>query len=209
MKTIITMGLALVIILSNCITVWAADIWRGNNVDGETYTIGEGAPDSADSTTGVNKATKNVSGKFQKESNKTYSVIISWGALKYTYNGKVKWNGTNGYYDTEDDAVTTWTVVGTSGVDDTITVKNESDRDVDINFSYDKVSDIVKAGNITAKFNGLNSTSFQLGSDATLSTEPKQKSMGVVMEGYPRSIEAAADFSNVVIGEVTVQITGK
>ena len=149
-----------------------------------------------------------VTGKFSKSDSKTYMVNISWGKLKYNYSGNVKWE--NNVYNAEDNSNTTWTVDGTEGTDDTIIVQNNSDSDVDVNFSYDKNTDNLDSTYIIAKFNGTSTnSSFVLGSEATLTEEAKQKNMKLTLEGYPMGIKPTADLSSVVIGTVEVKITGK
>ena len=202
MKKIIVILLSIVLIICNSMVVCAETITNG--ITGDTN--------------------HSVTGVFTKASD-TYDVTITWGALTYKYAGSLTWNGT-----TYDASVldgggynTTWSVVGTAGTDDIITVTNGSDKTVDATFAFAENGENLSVDNSTLKATykvdatgtATDTGSMQLGSTAVAGSQSTTRKMQVGISGHPMGIlpivggsQVDLTTTGIKIGTVTVTLTG-
>jgi hypothetical protein len=215
-KNLIAIALIIVMITCNSITVCASDTWTGNGST-NTYTKGTDEATSADSTNGTSSGTKKVTATYTKAQNSTYSVTITWGSMKYKYDGAIKWNGET--YD-GDDTTQSWSVTDEANK---ITVENRSDVKIKADFSFigsntylDKATSNINTQiyeySDTSKTNPV--TALNLGTAADSQSGIRQNSVIVDLIGTPKGIkpvieDQTVDLENngITVGSFTVALS--
>lgn len=210
-KLIITLVLIITMIVCNSISAYAINEHNGNDEGTNTKeTTWDGSTYTGDSNT------QNVTATYTKAASSTCYVTITWGSLKYKYDGQISWDG-QGKYNGQD-SVTTWNV--SSDEDKKITVDNRSDVKVKATFSFAEDGNYIDttASSLTAtvKANGttdITSSFLGLGTAADAESGARIGYGLVDIHGVPKGIKPVVDAQTVdledegvPVGNVTVTL---
>lgn len=206
-KKIIAIALIIVMILCNSISVCADTTWNGSEYSGDGQT-------------------KNVTATYTKAASSTCYVTITWGSLKYKYDGKIVWDGEYGVYngtddgtinDDNDDENDTWST--SSDEDKKITIENRSDVSIQASCSFKKDTTYIDVADsklsATYMINDTdNVDTFTLGTAADSGSGDRTKYAQVNIQGAPKGIKPVVgnqtvdlETEGIPVGTVTVTLS--
>ncbi|MBE5934528.1 MAG: hypothetical protein E7262_01885 [Lachnospiraceae bacterium] len=214
MKKLIALSLTMTLIIINSMTVFAADKAKEATATGSK--LGTAPVEWSYNPADGNK--QNVTVDFVvEEPEETYLVTITWGAMKFKYDGAVKKVENQNYYAASGN-VNTWTPLSIEGDDgevlsNTIIVTNQSTVKVNATLAY--ISDSGKIEGVGGTFTSKQDAGYSFNVSTSQWTIPAaEESEGVEriatlsLSGVPSKINVSEEekLNDVLAGEVTISL---